>query len=95
MKQFLSGLKFIHDSNLVHRDLKPENLFVNTKNKLELKIGDFGLARCTTLNLSGPPTPKSSSLILKKRKRRRKNTIFDEDQPYMLPRDFIDHQKYP
>ena len=38
------GIKTIHDKNIIHRDLKPENLFL-TKDKKNIKIGDFGIAR--------------------------------------------------
>ena len=38
------GIKTIHDNNIIHRDLKPENLFL-TKDKKNIKIGDFGIAR--------------------------------------------------
>ena len=41
MFQLIQGLKYLHDKNIIHRDLKPSNLFLDEK--LELKIGDFGL----------------------------------------------------
>ena len=37
-----TGLKFIHDLEIVHFDIKPENVFL-ARNGL-YKIGDFGLA---------------------------------------------------
>ena len=36
------GIKDIHSNRVIHRDLKLGNLFLNEK--LEVKIGDFGLA---------------------------------------------------
>ena len=39
----LCAIKFIHDSNIMHRDLKPSNILIT--DELEIKIGDFGLAR--------------------------------------------------
>ena len=39
----LCAIAFIHEANVMHRDLKPNNLFLNTN--LDVKIGDFGLAR--------------------------------------------------
>ena len=41
MFQLIQGLKYLHSNNIIHRDLKPNNLFLD--DKLELKIGDFGL----------------------------------------------------
>jgi serine/threonine protein kinase len=41
----VSGLKAIHDNNILHRDLKIENILINYfEEELTLKIGDFGLA---------------------------------------------------
>ncbi|KAF9107936.1 hypothetical protein BGX27_008541 [Mortierella sp. AM989] len=37
-----SGLRAIHDSNVIHLDIKPENVFITTAGSL--KIGDFGLS---------------------------------------------------
>ncbi|XP_072573161.1 serine/threonine-protein kinase PLK3-like [Paramormyrops kingsleyae] len=42
IQQLISGLKYIHQQGYVHRDIKLDNLFVNEK--MQLKIGDFGLA---------------------------------------------------
>ncbi len=41
----MSGLKYMHERNIMHRDLKPENLILKTKkNKQDVKLIDFGLA---------------------------------------------------
>ncbi|KAG5404753.1 hypothetical protein IGI04_010872 [Brassica rapa subsp. trilocularis] len=45
--QLLRGLKYVHSANILHRDLRPINVLLNSKH--ELKIGDFGLARTTSL----------------------------------------------
>ncbi|KAI8821479.1 kinase-like domain-containing protein [Fimicolochytrium jonesii] len=42
LAEIASGVKHIHDLNLVHLDLKPGNIFIT--NNGSLKIGDFGLA---------------------------------------------------
>ena len=39
--QLIQGLKYIHNQKIIHRDLKPNNILLDEK--LELKIGDFGL----------------------------------------------------
>ncbi|RXK39679.1 CMGC/CDK/CDK5 protein kinase [Tremella mesenterica] len=41
--QLLNGIQYCHDNRVLHRDLKPQNLLINRR--MELKIGDFGLAR--------------------------------------------------
>jgi len=40
--QLIQGLKYMHKNQVIHRDLKLGNIFLN--NKLQVKIGDFGLA---------------------------------------------------
>jgi polo-like kinase 1 len=47
--QIISALKYLHAHRIIHRDLKLGNLFVSAK--MELKIGDFGLA--TKLEFDG------------------------------------------
>jgi polo-like kinase 1 len=45
----VAGLKFLHSNRIIHRDMKLGNLFLNEK--MEIKIGDFGLA--TKLEFEG------------------------------------------
>lgn len=45
LRQLLDAVQFMHRQRVIHRDLKLGNLFISAK--MELKIGDFGLA--TTL----------------------------------------------
>ena len=40
--QMLSAMKYMHKNKIIHRDLKLGNLFLSEK--MEIKIGDFGLA---------------------------------------------------
>ena len=43
IKQILSGLKFLHDHNILHRDLKPSNVLVDITGRMRLT--DFGISR--------------------------------------------------
>ncbi len=47
--QILSSLKYLHSYRVIHRDLKLGNCFLSEK--MELKLGDFGLA--TKLEFEG------------------------------------------
>ncbi|GMT26004.1 hypothetical protein PFISCL1PPCAC_17301, partial [Pristionchus fissidentatus] len=49
--QVLRGLKYIHSAGIIHRDLKPSNIAVNER--CDVKILDFGLARCADLEMTG------------------------------------------
>ena len=43
IKQICEGIKEIHNKHIIHRDIKPENIFINEK--MEIKIGDFGISK--------------------------------------------------
>ena len=49
MIQLIKGLQYLHSHKIIHRDLKLGNLFLT--DKMQLKIGDFGLA--TKLDFDG------------------------------------------
>ena len=61
IKQLCSGIKEIHDKNIIHRDIKPSNIFINKENGI--KIGDFGISKqlnsfkATTFTKKGAGTP--------------------------------------
>ncbi|TGZ78921.1 Pkinase-domain-containing protein [Ascodesmis nigricans] len=60
-KQLFSGLKYLHDRNIVHRDIKPENILITDKASLHVKLADFGLAKIIgeesfTTSLCGTPS---------------------------------------
>lgn len=42
VKQFFSGLVYIHSCGIIHGDIKPNNVFITSKQTL--KIADFGMA---------------------------------------------------
>ncbi|XP_075193224.1 cyclin-dependent kinase 4 isoform X2 [Anomaloglossus baeobatrachus] len=53
MRQFLSGLEFLHLNCIVHRDLKPENILVTSCG--QVKLADFGLARIYSCQMALTP----------------------------------------
>jgi len=47
--QIISAMKYLHSHRVIHRDIKLGNLFISSK--MEIKVGDFGLA--TKLDFDG------------------------------------------
>ncbi|XP_012278300.1 eukaryotic translation initiation factor 2-alpha kinase 1 [Orussus abietinus] len=42
--QIIRGLEYIHSLDIVHHDIKPSNIFVSSSGRLQVQLGDFGLA---------------------------------------------------
>ena len=50
-QEIINCLEYLHSLNIVHRDIKPENLLLyKIKNNINLKLIDFGISNCYTLD---------------------------------------------
>lgn len=73
MYDCLCIMRFLHSCNVIHRDIKPSNIFLTED--LQVKLGDFGLARSLPENLSG----KGSGNTMRVRNFIRKNESYDKE----------------
>lgn len=58
--QVLEAMKAAHQAGVIHRDLKPENVFITHDEQggqRNLKVLDFGLAKLSTISMTGPDGP--------------------------------------
>lgn len=84
INQMLDGLSFLHTLGIVHRDIKPHNVFIARLDPLDVKIGDFGIAK----HLSGLPasaTLTGTSLDQTMPKDPRSMTIIGGTPSYLAP----------
>ncbi|XP_071553933.1 eukaryotic translation initiation factor 2-alpha kinase 1 isoform X2 [Temnothorax nylanderi] len=43
-QQILCGVDYMHSQKIVHHDIKPSNIFISISGRLQIQLGDFGLA---------------------------------------------------
>jgi len=52
VSEIAEALNVLHKNNIIHRDLKPANILIRDKDKLDLVLTDFGIARALEEDLS-------------------------------------------
>lgn len=59
--QICDALEYAHGQGIVHRDIKPENILLDRTGRV--KIADFGLAKLTSEESSGPGVTRSGAVM--------------------------------
>ncbi|CAG8534211.1 7323_t:CDS:2, partial [Ambispora leptoticha] len=73
--QIFNAIKYLHDRNIIHRDLKPENILMVDKEKMTLKLSDFGLSKLlgnsdeVMTTLCGTPTYVAPEILTSRESR--------------------------
>eukprot|EP00760_Papus_ankaliazontas_P020857 PhM_4_TR18593/c5_g1_i1/m.97011/K06641/CHK2; serine/threonine-protein kinase Chk2 len=75
-RQLVSAVRYLHHKGIVHRDIKPENILLVEKDKDEIKLADFGLAKVFALVMSGSQSSPSTD--------NNNNTTFTKQQDLQL-----------
>jgi len=52
VSEIAEALNVLHKNNIIHRDLKPANILIRDRDKLDLVLTDFGIARALEEDLS-------------------------------------------
>lgn len=64
MNQIKEAYIFLMKNNILHRDIKLENILLTEKNKLQIKISDFGCSKNNPTGTTICGTPKYMALEL-------------------------------
>ena len=44
-RQFITGIRYLHERNLMHRDIKPANILIHATTPVVCKVADFGASK--------------------------------------------------
>jgi len=93
MYQICSGLAYMHLNDICHRDIKCENVLLMSTEPLNIKIADFGFAKCIGPKVAQNPVPGADiEEIAHKEKsvlQRGSDGIFSENNVNQRPLDMI------
>jgi serine/threonine protein kinase len=65
-----NNLAYLHRNRIIHRDIKPENILLKSKESIQIKIADFGLACYADVangisNIAGTPLFMAPEIVQK------------------------------